>query len=443
MRNCKHFTIDDLDLFKRQVMEYYKCEEYFTLLESNSKHNSNTSSSALIAIGAIAVLETDCQNAFKKLQHFKELHKDWIFGLLGYDLKNEVEQLKSKNPDIMEFPDLIFYIPELVMEFKDNNLLIHFKEDKTPDFESLLNKIKGFATDRILYSRNDRPQSHLVATDTREEYLDKVDMVRQHIQQGDIYEANFCTQFYATDVDFDLFRGFRDLNQNSQPPFAALARLKNYGMVSASPERYLKKTGLTVISQPIKGTARRSDNLREDDDLKSGLINDQKERSENIMIVDLVRNDLSRTAQKGTVEVTELFKLYTFKQVHQMISTIESKVSPAVTLSEILATTFPMGSMTGAPKVEAMKIIENLESFKRGAYSGALGYCKPDGDFDFSVLIRTILYNTESKNLSFSVGSAITIAAVPEREYDECLVKAAALLEVLEKQGIKRSHHAS
>ncbi|MFY7988966.1 MAG: chorismate-binding protein, partial [Flavobacterium sp.] len=194
---------------------------------------------------------------------------------------------------------------------------------------------------------------------------------------------------------------------------------------------YLRKEGLKVISQPIKGTARRSLDVKQDEQLKSDLAQNEKERSENIMIVDLVRNDLSHTATKGSVQVEELCQIYTFKQVHQMISTIVSEVENTTSPIEILRTTFPMGSMTGAPKISAMQIIEALEETKRGLYSGTVGYFTPTGDFDFNVVIRSILYNSQNKYLSFSVGSAVTAQAIPEMEYEECLLKAKAMFEVL------------
>ena len=201
--------------------------------------------------------------------------------------------------------------------------------------------------------------------------------------------------------------------------------------MSASPERYLKKVGNQLISQPIKGTARRFADAVLDAQAKEQLSTDPKERSENIMIVDLVRNDLSRTAAKGSVQVEELCAIYSFEQVHQMISTITSEMLPEYKAVDALQTTFPMGSMTGAPKISAMQIIEQLEETKRGLYSGAVGYFTPEGDFDFNVVIRSILYNEQNQYVSFSVGSAITALSVPENEYEECLVKAKAMREVL------------
>ncbi len=215
------------------------------------------------------------------------------------------------------------------------------------------------------------------------------------------------------------------------PPFAVFFRNHTQYLLSASPERYIRKEGNKIISQPIKGTAKRFEDPVQDEKSKQELAQSAKERTENIMIVDLVRNDLAHTSRKGSVKVEELCEIYTFRQVHQMISTVVSEVEPTTHPITILKTTFPMGSMTGAPKISAMKLIEALEETKRGLYSGAVGYFTPNGDFDFNVIIRSILYNSHEQYLSFSVGSAITAEAAPEKEYEECLLKANAMLNVL------------
>lgn len=256
--------------------------------------------------------------------------------------------------------------------------------------------------------------------------------MQQHIALGDIYEANFCQEFYAENTQIEPLSTFWRLNVISEPPFACFLKINRHFLLSASPERYLQRKGNTVISQPIKGTAKRSQNPEKDEQLKTELKQNPKERSENVMIVDLVRNDLSHFATKGSVKVTELCKVYTFKQVHQLISTIEATVNENTSSVDLIRSTFPMGSMTGAPKVSAMKIIEQLEATKRGLYSGAVGYFAPNGDFDFNVVIRSILYNAERQYVSFSVGSAITAKSAAEREYDECLIKAKAMRKVLE-----------
>jgi para-aminobenzoate synthetase component 1 len=266
----------------------------------------------------------------------------------------------------------------------------------------------------------------------KDDYFDKVNTMLNHIQRGDIYEANFCQEFYADNTAINPLDTYNKLNTISKPPFATFLKLNDKYLLSASPERYIKKEGNTITSQPIKGTAKRSSNIEEDRLLVQQLENDAKERSENVMIVDLVRNDLSKTAIKGSVVVKELCKVYTFDQVHQMISTIESKVESDVSPVDIIRTTFPMGSMTGAPKISALKIIEDLEETKRGLYSGAVGYFSPEGDFDFNVVIRSILYNASKQYVSYSVGGAITAKSDPLKEYEECLIKAKAMREVLE-----------
>jgi para-aminobenzoate synthetase component 1 len=266
---------------------------------------------------------------------------------------------------------------------------------------------------------------------SKENYLEKISKILEYIHRGDIYEANFCMEFFAENAILNPLRKFLKLNEISKPPLAVFFKNNKHFLLSASPERYLKKEGELLISQPIKGTAKRFIDPIEDEKSKNQLALDPKERAENIMVSDLVRNDLSRTAQKGSVKVEELCGIYSFEQLHQMISTITSKLDSQYTVIDAIKTTFPMGSMTGTPKFSVLKIIEELEETKRGLYSGAVGYFTPTGDFDFNVVIRSILYNQENKYVSFSVGSAITSQSIPEKEYDECLLKAKAMRVVL------------
>jgi para-aminobenzoate synthetase component 1 len=275
------------------------------------------------------------------------------------------------------------------------------------------------------------PDLHIKQRISRESYLEKARQMLDHIYRGDIYEANFCMEFFAENAAINPFDTYQSLNEISEPPFAVYFKNNKHFLLCASPERYLRKEGNNIISQPIKGTAKRSINAIEDGVTKQALVNNEKERSENIMIVDLVRNDLSLTASKGSVKVEELCGAYTFKQVHHLISTITSQVAEGHLPVDVIKSTFPMGSMTGAPKISAMKIIEELEETKRGLYSGGIGYFTPNGDFDFNVVIRSILYNEANSYVSFSVGSAITVEANPENEYKECMLKAQAMLNVL------------
>ncbi len=356
---------------------------------------------------------------------------DWIFGYLSYDLKNDVEQLTSNNFDGLQFPELYFFQPKKIIFLKNNQVeflyLNMVSDELEPDFESINNQ-KNIAPKSNNAKENIRIRMRIF----KDEYFRKVGQMLEHIQKGDIYEANFCQEFYAEDSSINPLETYKKLNAISRAPFSTYVKLFDKYLLCASPERYLKKLGDKVISQPIKGTAARNSSVTDDLLLKSELEKDAKERSENIMIVDLVRNDLSKSALKGSVTVEELCKVYTFEQVHQMISTVTARVDEGKSPVELIKETFPMGSMTGAPKVSAMQIIEELESFKRGLYSGAVGYFTPTSDFDFNVVIRSILYNETKKYVSYSVGSAITAKSNPNREYEECLLKAKAMREVLE-----------
>jgi para-aminobenzoate synthetase component 1 len=265
----------------------------------------------------------------------------------------------------------------------------------------------------------------------RNEYIQTIQEIQKHIQRGDIYEINFCQEFYVKNAEIDPLMVFIALNNLSPTPFANYFKINNLFIISATPERFLSRRGNKLISQPIKGTSSRNTDAKRDEMQKDELLKNEKERAENVMIVDLVRNDLTKSAKPGTVRVEELFGIYSFKQVHQMISTVVCEADEKLSNTGIIANTFPMGSMTGAPKIRAMQLAEKYERSKRGVYSGAVGYFAPNGDFDFNVVIRTILYNAQQKYLSFHVGSAITLDSDPEKEYEECLLKGKAIRDVL------------
>jgi para-aminobenzoate synthetase component 1 len=430
LRITKRFQVSDPAHLKKQLLVWAQSYDEVVWLDSNSHQQGYGSFDALLAVGALTSIRTDAHKGFDKLAEYRKTTNDWIFGYLSYDLKNDIEHLTSQNHDGPEFPELYFFQPLKIFILKVSGLEIHYLNMVADELDQDLSEIKNIDLNARNTAKTDRVKIRLRIH--KDAYMEKVNHMLQHIQRGDIYEANFCQEFYAEGVTLHPLESYWHLNEISKPPFATFLKLGDYFLLSASPERYLKKDMDTIISQPIKGTARRSSDPAEDDYLKEELAKDPKERSENIMITDLVRNDLSKTALRGSVRVEELCKVYSFQQVHQMISTIVSKVAPSVDPVTILETTFPMGSMTGAPKIAAMKIIEDLEESKRGLYSGAVGYFTPDGDFDFNVVIRSIIYNAKKNYISFSVGSAITAASVPEKEYEECLVKAKAMREVLE-----------
>lgn len=430
MRTTSTKHIANSTLFKEQILYWSQQFSETIILDSNVESNENQlykSYDLIVAVDAFTSIQTDYEKAFEDLYQYQSKANDWLFGYLAYDLKNDVEHLKSQNFDGLDFSDLYFFQPKKIFLLKDSTLEIQYlnmcDDEIDSDFEDILkqSKIKS-------------PKSNIEIKQriSKENYLKKVNKMLAHILRGDIYEANFCMEFFANNALIEPSEIYQKLNKISDSPFAVYFKKNKQYLLSASPERYLKKDNEKVISQPIKGTAKRDSDSYIDEQNKIALINNPKERSENIMIIDLVRNDLSQTATKGSVEVEELCEIYSFKQVHQMISTVVSSVSHTTSPIEILRTTFPMGSMTGAPKISAMKIIEDLEETKRGLYSGAVGYFTPSGNFDFNVVIRSILYNSENQYLSFSVGSAITAEAIPENEYEECLLKAKAMFEVLQ-----------
>ncbi|MDB0040802.1 aminodeoxychorismate synthase component I [Algibacter sp.] len=429
MRTKHIHTFEDIENFKNQLLNWAQQFDDVVWLDSNNYEQNYSSYDAVLAVDAFTSIQTDYFQGFAKLKEYYTTTKDWIFGYLTYDLKNDVEDLKSDNYDALGFPDLYFFQPKKLYLLKGNQVEIQYLNCVDDELEADLNTIKNIKEE----------QSDSLCSDIKiklrihkDEYFDKVNTMLTHIHRGDIYEANFCQEFFTENTCINPLETYRKLNTISKPPFASFVKLQDKYVLSASPERYIKKEEDVIISQPIKGTAERSESITEDNQLKTDLLNDEKERSENIMIVDLVRNDLSKTALKGSVEVKELCKIYTFDQVHQMISTVTSKVDVKTHPIDIIKSTFPMGSMTGAPKISAMKIIEHLEETKRGVYSGAIGYFSPNGDFDFNVVIRSILYNATKKYVSYSVGGAITAKSIPLKEYEECLVKAKAMREVLE-----------
>ena len=427
MRTIFQEQIHDVKAFKSKLLQWSQQFREVVFLDSNNYHQKYSNFDLVLAVDAFTSVKTDFHNAFQDLHEYQSRTKDWLFGYLSYDLKNDIEKLGSNNFDGLNFPELFFFQPKKLFLLKGNILEVHYlkmcDDEFVNDFSNIISiELCDFATLREI---------NILQRISRENYLEKVSKMLEYIQRGDIYEANFCMEFFAEKAIINPLEIYQKLNTISQPPFAVYFKNNHHYLLSASPERYLRKEGNKVISQPIKGTSKRFENKELDNQSKVDLQNNPKERSENIMIVDLVRNDLSHTATKGSVEVEELCEIYTFKQVHQMISTIVSNVESNISPVEIIKTTFPMGSMTGAPKISAMKIIEELEETKRGLYSGSVGYFTPSGDFDFNVVIRSILYNAENEYLSFSVGSAITSKSIPENEYDECLLKAKAMFEVL------------
>ncbi|OQP57895.1 anthranilate synthase component I family protein [Niastella populi] len=395
-------------------------------LDNQQYHLPHHSFECMAAAGAVQTLSAAAGNAFDQLQALYEQHRDWLFGHLSYDLKNETDGLSSNNPDGIGFPDLCFFIPEVILQLSEKELLIGaFDARHETIFHEICNMEPQAAPPQQLTTRINNRIS-------RDEYIRIIHQLQQHILRGDCYEINFCQEFFAEGIAIDPLQVYCSLSDTSPNPFAAYYKTGGQYLLCASPERYLKKEGERIFSQPIKGTAQRNLNdAGEDVKSKEYLYNSAKDRSENVMIVDLVRNDLSKICSAASVQVEELYGIYSFPQVHQMISTVSGRLRSDIHFIEAIKATFPMGSMTGAPKKRVMELIERYEQTRRGIFSGAVGYITPGGDFDFNVVIRSIMYNAAGKYLSFQAGSAITFYSDPEKEYEECLLKAAAIKKVL------------
>ena len=426
IRISKTFRLKDVSSFKKKLLKWSKKSVTSVFLNSNNHKSQINNYEAILAIDSYSEIPYTRNNSLNKLDNFLKNTQDWVFGYLSYDLKNELENLESKNIDSFDLPNLFFFQPKKIWLVSNSNVeALYLDGNQIDDDWTEINKInlseKFSKSNKIILKERLK----------KNQYQNKIKLLLDHIKRGDIYEANFCMEWFSQNANIIPSEVYIKLNEISKTPMSAFFKNKNLNLLSSSPERYIKRIKDRVVSQPIKGTSRRDQNDMVDSKLMNELEANIKERSENIMIVDLIRNDLSRFSIPGSVIVKELCKVYPFKQVHQMISTVESKIKSNLSSSEIIKHTFPMGSMTGAPKVKAMNIIEDLEVSARGLYSGALGYIKPSGDFDFNVVIRSLIYDTNTKYLSFHVGSAITSKSKILNEYNECLLKAEAMISVL------------
>jgi para-aminobenzoate synthetase component I len=348
------------------------------------------------------ICSTEDHEIFERLESFlKKNNGNYVVCFFSYELKNHIEKLKSTNIDNINFPILICFVPG---EIEENYTLpnLGVEENHHISFQPRISK---------------------------ESYIQTVNQIKNHIQQGDFYETNYCYEWWTKCLRFKSHQIYNKLISITNPPHKVYADLIDHQVLSASPELFIKKRGNKLISKPIKGTQKRSKNPKKDKALIKALKDDPKERAENIMIVDLVRNDFSKIATLNSVNVEELCEVYTFKNIHQMVSTVSCEIDNSIDLTEILKAMFPMGSMTGAPKIEVLKTMDKLEKTNRGLYSGSVGIIKPNGDFDFNVIIRTLLYNKKNNILSFHVGGAITNKSDPEEEYKETLIKAQALFD--------------
>lgn len=365
-------------------------------------------------------------HSFNDLQPFlnrQQRKNRMVFGYLGYDLKNQFESLQSANPDFTGFPTWHFFVPRHFFLAEMESLTVYSAEESAEMLWS-----------RVLQTDCPPPAEDIPLQYSKPDqkiYLDTVGKIMHHLKYGDIYEMNYCNEVKIDSCEVNPLQTFLRLTGISPNPFSAMYSQREFHLLCASPERLVCGNHDRVYAQPMKGTAPRGNTP--EDDLKNieMLTNNKKERSENVMITDLVRNDLSRIAVRGTVRVDELFGVHTFERSHQMITTVSAVPRPGTNFMDIIKAIFPPGSMTGAPRISAMKLIDKFETFRRGLFSGSVGYLMPDGSFDFNVVIRSIQVNTKTHRASIAAGGAITASSIPEREYDEMVMKWTPQLKAL------------
>ncbi|WP_299247760.1 anthranilate synthase component I family protein [uncultured Cytophaga sp.] len=417
---------EDIDTFIRKTLFWLdKNADTFTYLNPNQYvHYPQKAFRHLIAFGSDYSLQiTDTTKIFEALEQTRNNYPmDWLFTFLSYDAKNSVEAVQTNKKQPIDFKAATINIPKHVWEITATE--IHILKG---DASGIVNQINTFQHTEI--TKRDTPIkiSHLV---TRDEYIHQVTRIQKFIQEGNAYEINYCIPFTGTGT-LNPVETYLKLTAKNPMPFSCCYKFEQDYILSASPERFIKKVDSTIYSQPIKGTSKRGSNQFEDEAFKKTLSLSEKEKAENTMIVDLVRNDLSRTSIPGSVTVPELSGIYSFPNVHQLISTIRATKDPAFSSIEVIKQAYPMGSMTGAPKVSAMNCIDETEVCARGPFSGTIGYMDPNDDFDFNVLIRSIFYNAESNQVFMEAGSAITVYADAATEYDECMLKIEPMLAIL------------
>ena len=417
--NCI-FTITDPENAKKKMLNWANRFSIFSFLDNHRYQTNYHSIECLLAVGNKNSCSANAGNALNDLQVFLNKDHRWLFGHLGYDLKNEIESVTSSYKSRHGFPDIFFFEPTIIIRLYEKEMEIESEEDAGKIFDEIMQ------TDERIELQND--SINIQQRVSRKEYIETIEQLKKHILRGDCYEINYCMEFFSEEAIVDPLSVYEKLSKTSPNPFSALYKLEDKWLICASPERFLKREGDKILSQPIKGTSSRflKDDSK-DKKSKEELYASEKDRSENVMVVDLVRNDLARVCKEGTVKVDELFGIYSFPQVHQMISTISGELKDEISFTEIIKATFPMGSMTGAPKRKVMELIDNYERSGRGIFSGAVGYITPEMDFDFNVVIRSIMYNASEKYLSFMAGSGITFYSDAENEYEECLLKAEAM----------------
>jgi len=424
--NQSKFVVNDNIVFKMKMLNWSRRFNIFCFLDNNQYDFEQPDFECLLAAGCKGSVSLERGLGLKELQNFSDKNKGWLFGHFGYDLLNEKNPVRPIAPNEIDFKDGFFFIPNILVRLHQQEVIIECMETDPSEVFEEINSQSSFIEQRSAID------PVIKKGISEADYKTTLTEIKKHILRGDCYEINFCQSFFAEHVSIDPLFFYHRLSSVSPNPFSALYKLNDKYCLCASPERFLKKTGTTLISQPIKGTSKRDlINEQQDEINKNHLLNSDKEKSENVMVVDLVRNDMSKICKEGSVYVKELFGVYSFPQVHQMITTIEGQVDPALPWTEIINACFPMGSMTGAPKKKVIELIDRYEQSPRGLFSGSIGYIDPAGDFDFNVVIRSLMYDDTKKLISFKAGGGITFNSDVNEEYEESLLKAEAIIRIL------------
>ncbi|MFC2059001.1 aminodeoxychorismate synthase component I [Chloroflexota bacterium] len=365
-------------------------------------------------------------------------------GYLSYDLCHFIEKLPTNAYDDLGIPESYFAFYDAVVAFdhlEDKSYIVSTGFPEKGDgrharAEARLRYLKEILADlpfrgeaeTELYAEPFPREVELHSNFTHEGYLTAVEAVREHIRAGDIFQANLSQRFEA-DLSIPPYELYRRLRRINPAPFACYLNFDGVTVVSASPERFLKVRGDLVETRPIKGTRRRGKDQIEDEAFASELVHSIKDQAEHVMIVDLERNDLGRVCRYGTVTVSELAALEKYATVFHLTSTVEGQLSSGKDIVDLLKASFPGGSITGAPKVRAMEIIDELEPTRRSVYTGSIGYLSFDGNLDLNIAIRTML--VKEGKVYFQVGGAVVYDSDPEAEYIETLDKGKAMIEAL------------
>ena len=408
---------------KMKMLNWANRFNIFCFLDNNHYSFEEASFECILGVGCVRSYSFKGEYDFEALQKFHDIHPTWLFGHLGYNAGAKSYK-ENKSDDITFFGNGFFFEPETIIKLSVNKMEV-LKSSKPA--EAIIDEIEK--TEIQHFEKSVALQ--IQTTIDKNQYVSAVTKLKEHIKRGDCYEVNFCQKFIVNDAVINPVNIYGKLTHLSPAPFGALYKLNNNYCLCASPERFLQKKGTQLISQPIKGTSKRDIDPSIDNQNKKHLTASTKEKSENVMVVDLVRNDMSRVCEKGSVSVRDLFAVHSFPQVHQMISTVEGTLGAGKAFTEAIDVCFPMGSMTGAPKKRVMELIENYELTQRGLFSGSIGYITPNGDFDFNVVIRSVFYNEHREEISFFAGSGITFYSDPEEEYEECMLKAKAIIQIL------------